>query len=479
MVSSWQKQNQELKDAKYELLAMTADRRGNLTTSWLDPASSSRVFSNLEVSDGRFPSLAAVLPEIAWDEREIHDLFGWIPTGHPDLRPLVRTPRWRQDFFPMMSGGQAPKWLDVEPDLPAKKVEGEGVTIMKVGPTHAGIIESGHFVFSLIGENILHLDAHLFQNHRGAEALLEEKPLQQVAPLVTRVCAADTVSNQANWALALEQLAGFKQSPQLVKERIILLEAERVLSHLNDLAQIPAGVGFQVAHQRALAMKELWQRSLKTLFGHRFLFDTIRPGWARYAPSDTLLADLSKLRSLWIPWKQLVSGHHGFVNRMQGVGKASLDQVIRLGAQGVTARAAGKMFDARQSLPWYSEFFRGPLIQSSGDVQGRFRVRLDELEASLEMIEQAALGLSRTNLQDQKFTPPLTLSGRAVTFTESPHGMNVHDVTLEDGRITRYHMRSASYRNWPLMAQAVAGNGVADFPLINKSFELCYSCTDR
>ncbi len=479
MVSSWQKQNQELKDAKYELLAMTADRRGNLTTSWLDPASSSRVFSNLEVSDGRFPSLAAVLPEIAWDEREIHDLLGWIPVGHPDLRPLVRTPRWRQDFFPMMSGGQAPKWLDVEPDLPAKKVEGEGVTIMKVGPTHAGIIESGHFVFSLIGENILHLDAHLFQNHRGAEALLEEKPLQQVAPLVARVCAADTVSNQANWALALEQLAGFKQSPQLVKERIILLEAERVLSHLNDLAQIPAGVGFQVAHQRALAMKELWQRSLKTLFGHRFLFDTIRPGWARYAPSDTLLADLSKLRSLWIPWKQLVSGHHGFVNRMQGVGKASLDQVIRLGAQGVTARAAGKMFDARQSLPWYSEFFRGPLIQSSGDVQGRFRVRLDELEASLEMIEQAALGLSSTNLQDQKFTPPLTLSGRAVTFTESPHGMNVHDVTLEDRRITRYHMRSASYRNWPLMAQAVAGYGVADFPLINKSFELCYSCTDR
>ena len=226
-------------------------------------------------------------------------------------------------------------------------------------------------------------------------------------------------------------------------------------------------------------MKELWQRSLKTLFGHRFLFDTIRPGWARYAPSDTLLADLSKLRSLWIPWKQLVSGHHGFVNRMQGVGKASLDQVIRLGAQGVTARAAGKMFDARQSLPWYSEFFRGPLIQSSGDVQGRFRVRLDELEASLEMIEQAALGLSSTNLQDQKFTPPLTLSGRAVTFTEAPHGMNVHDVTLEDGRITRYHMRSASYRNWPLLAQAVAGNAVADFPLINKSFELCYSCTDR
>lgn len=479
MAGSWQQQNQELKDARYELLAMTADRRGDLMTSWLDPSSGNHVFFKLEILDGCFPSLATVLPEIAWDEREIHDLFGWIPMGHPDLRPLIRTPRWTQDFFPLRSPKQAPTWLDVEPDLPAQKVEGEGVTIMKVGPTHAGIIESGHFVFSLIGENVLHLDAHLFQNHRGTEALLEEMRLEEVAPLVTRVCAADTVSNQANWALAVEQLAGFKQSPRLVQQRIILLEAERVLSHLNDLAQIPAGVGFQVAHQRALAMKERWQRSLKTLFGHRFLFDTVRPGWASSAPSDAVLADLSELRSLWVPWRQLVSGHHGFRDRMQGVGVTPLNQVVRLGAQGVAARAAGKEFDARKSLPWYSELFRGPVIRTSGDVEGRFRVRLDELEASLQMIEEAALGLSRTNLQEQKFIFPVALSGRAVTFTESPHGMNVHDVTLEEGSVVRYHMRSATYRNWPLVAQAAAGNAVADFPLINKSFELCYSCTDR
>lgn len=479
MSTSWQMRNTEQKGLNHELLALTANRHGNLLASWLNPLDGRQLFLELEVSNGSFPSLASVMPEVAWDEREINDLFGWIPTGHPDLRPLVRTERWPQGFFPLRSLSEPPNWRDVEPDLPSLKVEGEGVTIMKVGPTHAGVIESGHFVFSLMGENVLYLDAHLFQNHRGIEALLETKSVNEVAPLVARVCAADTVSNQTNWALAVEQLAGFAQPPGLVRKRIILLEAERILSHLNDLAQIPAGVGFQVAHQRALAMKESWQRSLKSLYGHRFLFDTVLPGWARSAPSEAVLDAVGKLRSLWVPWRQLVRGHHGFRNRIKGVGVTPLERVVRLGAQGVAARAAGKPFDARQSLPWYRETFQGAVTQGSGDVGARFRVRLEEVEAAMQLIEEAAVRLRETDCQEEEFSLPRELSGRAVTFTESPHGMNVHDVTVAEGRISRYHIRSGTYRNWPLLAQAVAGNAVADFPLINKSFELCYSCNDR
>jgi len=264
-----------------------------------------------------------------------------------------------------------------------------------------------------------------------------------------------------------------------VLRRIILLEAERVLSHLNDLAQIPAGVGFQVAHQRALAMKESWQRSLDALYEHRFLFDTIQPGWARSAPADALLNAINNLRRLWIQWRQLVVGHHGFSDRMSGAGQATLSQVVRMGAQGVAARAAGKTFDARQTITWYEEFFTGPVTGSTGDVKARFTVRLDEVEASLKIMESAAGQLKRERSAKPEILIPQDLSGRIVTFTESPHGLNVHDVSVANGRVFRYHIRSGAFRNWPLLAQTVAGNAVADFPLINKSFELCYSCTDR
>ena len=65
-------------------------------------------------------------------------------------------------------------------------------------------------------------------------------------------------------------------------------------------------------------------------------------------------------------------------------------------------------------------------------------------------------------------------------MTESPRGESIHWVrTGPDGQIDRYRIRSASYCNWPVVALAVPGNMVPDFPLINKSFELCYSCLDR
>jgi Ni,Fe-hydrogenase III component G len=170
----WTEFNLSLKARGSHLSALTAFSDERLEVSWL--VQGSVLIATLDSSASQFPSLAAALPEVAWDEREIHDLFGYLPLDHPDLRPLVRTPRWPADFYPLAAPKVlAPSWQDVQPKNPIRIVDGEGVTVMKVGPTHAGIIESGHFVFSLIGENILDVDLHLFQNHRGVEAALQDR----------------------------------------------------------------------------------------------------------------------------------------------------------------------------------------------------------------------------------------------------------------------------------------------------------------
>lgn len=481
MTERWTSRHRHQKDQGHELLTLTAFRDGTIRSTWLDPQSGQCQDIVGFCVNNHFPALTLALPEVAWDEREIHDLFGFIPDHHPDLRPLVRTPRWPASFFPLRDRAPSPIWDDVEPDLPALTVQGDGIIKMKVGPTHAGIIESGHFVFSLIGENVLALDAHLFQNHRGLEHFLEGQMVGEVSPLVSRICAADSVSHQVNWAMAVEQLAGFEPSLNLQRQRVLLLEAERVTSHLNDLAQIPAGVGFSVAHQKALAMKEAWQRQLFRLFGHRFLFDVVRPGWAHpasTASAEGMLLATRELRQSWRLWRKLVEDHHGLQDRMRGVGITPSKEVTRLGATGVARRAAGQGFDARPLLNAYAEFHPVIVQASSADVDARFRVRLAEVEESLRLIEEAAVRLGHGQPLPA-WTPDDKVSGRAVTFTESPHGLNAHDVTLIEGRVDRYHIRSGTYRNWPLLAQAVSGNAVADFPLINKSFELCYSCTDR
>jgi Ni,Fe-hydrogenase III large subunit len=164
---------------------------------------------------------------------------------------------------------------------------------------------------------------------------------------------------------------------------------------------------------------------------------------------------------------------------MNGVGKTGSEQALRLGAVGVAARATGLAIDARFVTPAYPDLSPQIVTAATGDVAARFLVRLNELEESLRLIE-AASDRIRGPLESVFFRDiPEDLSGHIVTYTESPHGINAHDISLSEGRVARYHIRSGTFRNWPLLAQAVAGNAVADFPLINKSFELCYSCTDR
>ncbi|POB11325.1 NADH-quinone oxidoreductase subunit C [Sulfobacillus sp. hq2] len=479
--AQWIQANEHAKQAKSHLLALTAYSDRRLRSDWLKEDGDMLTYE-VDVADGTFPSLTPSLPEVSWDEREIHDLFGYIPQGHPDMRPLIRTPRWPRKFFPMMM--EAPQFVpDDECDVgnPPRVVDGDGVTIMTVGPTHAGIIESGHFVFSIMGENVLHLDLHLFQNHRGVESWLQGLPVTSVAAVVSRICGADTVSHQVNWTMAVEHLAGQEPRPEVVQQRLLLLESERVLNHLNDLAQIPAGVGFAVANQRAMAMKEMWQRAMHQLTGHRLLFDTVSPHRTVRIEPSLLLTLIAEMRQVWAPWRKWVEGHHGFQDRMAGTGVVTQEEAWRLGAQGVVARASGLGFDARLLTPGYGDLDWTPACESRGDVAARFRVRLHEVEESWRILEQVARNLIGAPDPESSGVGAILpdLSGDITTYTESPHGLNAHVISLDHGRVRRYHVRSGTFRNWPLMVKAVSGGAVGDFPLINKSFELCYSCTDR
>jgi Ni,Fe-hydrogenase III large subunit len=115
---------------------------------------------------------------------------------------------------------------------------------------------------------------------------------------------------------------------------------------------------------------------------------------------------------------------------------------------------------------------------ADGDVKARFLVRIQEIEQSFRLMTRVIQKLQGTSTP-APWDPPDDLDGHAVAYAESPHGLNAHVVAVANGKIRRYHVRSGSPRNWPLLAVAVAGNAVGDFPLINKSFELCYSCLDR
>jgi Ni,Fe-hydrogenase III large subunit len=407
-------------------------------------------------------SVVDFLPAAEWDEREAHDLHGLRFRGHEPLRPLIAQP-------PDTSSWTVP-------------VDGEGVHEVAVGPIHAGVIESGHFRFHVVGERILLLDLRLFYKHRGLQRAAEGRELADGIVFAQRACGACAVANSVAYALACESVLGLASSRELRRVRTILLELERLYNHLNDIAAICAGVGFATGNMAFAALKERAMRLNLALAGHRFLFGSIEVGRSRLGLSparvDLARAELLELRhDTARAWRE-IQFSPSVQGRLDGVGVLARDDAARLGAVGPVARASGLRRDTRADSPglWYGSSFAAAVPPAAGgDVAARLEVRALELVDVFSMLEEllsAPIHPDRANLAG-----PAASIG--VARVESPRGETGCVVEPEEHRVRRLHLRTGSYANWPALAAAAAGNLLPDFPLVNKSFELCYACADR
>jgi Ni,Fe-hydrogenase III large subunit len=420
-----------------------------------------RVLTTVAAGD-ELPSIVELVPAAEWDEREAHDLYGLRFRGHEPLRPLVAHPV------------NTPSWT-----VP---VEGEGVHEVAVGPVHAGVIESGHFRFHAVGERILHLDPRLFYKHRGLERAAEGRELVDGLAFAQRACGACAVANSVAYAQASEFALGLVPSREMRRARTLLLELERLYNHLNDIAAVCAGVGFAAGNMAFAALKERAMRLNDSLAGHRFLFGSVEVGASALdPPSPALERARGELRELGQDtarvWRE-IQFSASVQARLEGVGVLARDDALRLGAVGPAARAAGVRSDTRAASPglWYGSSF-SPVVPpgARGDVAARLEVRALELVEIFSMLEDLFSGPVRPGAASPDGAP----SAVGVARVESPRGETVCAVENDGSLLKRFHLRTGSYANWPALAFATAENLLPDFPLINKSFELCYACVDR
>lgn len=434
-----------------------------------------------------FPSLVPVTPAAAWYEREIHDLFGLKPVGHPDLRPLVLHENWPRNLYPLRKDfdtNQVVEDAQGHYDIPG--VKGEGVFEVPVGPIHAGIIEPGHFRFSQAGENIINLEAKLFFTHRGIEKAVEGLPVDTSFYQVERICGACTVSHALAFSQAVEKIAGITLPQRSEFIRVLVAELERLYNHVSDVGNLCAGVGFAVGISHGSRVKELLMRLNELITGNRFLRGIVAPGGVTLDITDDMAARIeTALQMVETDFKELVdilqrSG--AFLNRINTTGVLPYQAALDLAVVGVGARASGVDADLRRDFPYsiYDKLdFKVPVHQS-GDVAARLWVRTDEVIQTISIIRQVLRVLPSEDGQLKIPIPKLPKYASALGWSESARGGNLHWLMVgEDNTIYRLFVRSASYANWPALTVATPGNIIPDFPLINKSFELCYACIDR
>jgi Ni,Fe-hydrogenase III large subunit len=414
------------------------------------------------VPSGAIDTVVDLFATAGQDEREAHDSYGLRFDGHEPLRPVLDH--------------------SAEPEAWTVPVEGHDPYQVAVGPIHAGVIESGHFRFTVVGERVLHLDLHLFYKHRGLESAAEGRPLSDGLAYAQRACAACAVTNTVAYAQACESALGLAPDRNLRRARTLLLELERLYNHLHDISAICAGVGFAPGSMAFAAFKERAQRLNQRLAGHRFLFDTVmlasstlRIGQAdARAACEELGALDDEQRAMWRELRFAGSVQ----DRLGDVGQLTWEDAVRLGTVGPSARAAGVRQDTRSESPRlsYGGFVPATPEQPSGDVAARLDMRQVELKQTFAILDELLSGnLAPGGVK----TLNVPLSDIGVARVESPRGETVCTVQTDGSTIGRLHLRTGSYANWPSVAYAARENLLPDFPLINKSFELCYACADR
>ena len=411
---------------------------------------------------GKIDTLIDLFAAAEWDEREAHDRYGLRFDGHEPLRPLIDHP------------AEIEAWT-----VP---IHGHDAHHVAVGPIHAGVIESGHFRFAVVGERILHLDLRLFFKHRGLQLAAEQRSLADGLRHAQRACAACAVTNAVAYAQACESALGVTPDRQLRQARTLLLELERLYNHLNDISAICAGVGFAPGAMAFAAFKERAQRLNGRLAGHRFLFDTVAlaASTLRIGGADSLAAreELDALhQEEGRVWRELRFAA-SLQDRLDGVGVLTRADAERLGAVGPVARAAGLRQDTRSESPrlGYPSFTSATLKRPIGDVSARLNIRQVELDQTFAKLDELLAGRIAPGGVKATGIPEASLG---LARVESPRGETVCAVQTDGHTVERLHLRTGSYANWPVLAHACRESLLPDFPLINKSFELCYACVDR
>jgi Ni,Fe-hydrogenase III large subunit len=431
-----------------------------------------------------YPGIADLFPCAARMQRAAADLTG-IRATDPDSRPWLRHAAWPAAHHPLAepTADYRPVGTPTADQYPFVRVSGDGVHEIAVGPVHAGIIEPGHFRFSIVGEKVLRLEERLGYVHKGIERLFTKTKLLEGHRLAARVSGDSAVAYSWAYCQALEGMSGTTVPARPLWLRALALESERIANHLGDLGALGNDAGFAFGLAQFSRLKELWLRELQNALGQRYLFGFVVPGGvsrdAEHEPLVALVACAQMLSREAAAIRTIYDEHAGVRDRFAGAGTVTAGLARQLGLIGLAGRGSGQDFDLRVDLPCdpYGEIAVRKFVRADGDVAARVAVRFDELFESLRLVTDIVERLPRGDSSAGAAAPPAGSAG--IGLVEGWRGPVMVALSAgADGYVARCHPHDPSWQNWPVLEHAVIGNIVPDFPLINKSFNLSYSGHD-
>ena len=426
-----------------------------------------------------YPSLTAENSKFHMFEREIAEQFAIRPLDHPWLK-MVRyhaNYRGKTDIF------NNDYTEDIPGNYPWFTVDGESIHEVAVGPVHAGIIEPGHFRFQCAGEEVLHLEIQLGYQHRGVEKLLQQngQALSRLPGICESIAGDTAVGHSLCHSQAIEALAGLNVSGDAKIIRSVALELERISNHIGDLAALSGDVAFNPPLNYFGRIRGEFLNLLLTLAGNRFGKGLVRPGGLSFPVlseqrriiCDKIAEETPGIANVC----DLLFSAYTVIARFEHTGTVPRSLAEQLGLVGYSGRASGLSYDARVTYPTEAyDMVEGNVnTRTRGDVYSRANVRREEIMHSLRIIPELLNSAADTAAVPLPPSHSLTPDSFVVTINEAWRGEVSHCLlTGEDGSILRYKVKDPSFHNWTGLAMSLRNQGISDFPLCNKSFNLSY-----
>jgi Ni,Fe-hydrogenase III large subunit/Ni,Fe-hydrogenase III component G len=436
----------------------------------------------------RVESISDAVPAANWAEREFRDLVGIEPVGHAHPKRLVLPDGWPEGAHPLRKDvpwNAVPEGFDDEREFGFDEPP-EGCVVVPFGPFHPTLDEPAHFRLYVEGETVRGCEYRGFMVHRGIEKLAESVLTYNEIPVMAeRICGICGCVHNVAYAQAVESAVGLRAPPRAEFLRTLMLELERLHSHLLWVGLACHIVGFDTLFMQSFRIREPVMWIAEKITGNRKTYGLCVVGGVHRDLTPEMGAELrqvlDRLEAEWRAVTAAVLKDRNIQKRTCGIGVADRKLVKEAALIGPMARAAGVDIDCRRDHPYaaYDRVDFEVITAEDGDVWSRIVVRANEVFESIKIMRQCLEkmedGPIQLSIQDE-----LPAGRLGMSSVEAPRGEAHHFViTGENNRPRRWRVRAPTYQNLQAVPAMIKDQQLADMTISLASIDPCFSCTDR
>ncbi|MEW6410893.1 MAG: NADH-quinone oxidoreductase subunit D [Candidatus Zixiibacteriota bacterium] len=358
--------------------------------------------------------------------------------------------------------------------------------VVNMGPHHPSTHGVCRLLLTMDGEKVMAIEPYIGYLHRAIEKICENRTYHQCIPILDRFEYVTAMSCNYVFALAAEKLAQIEVPERAEYLRVIMLELNRIASHLIFFGTTAMDIGALTPFLYALREREYIMDLFEMTCGQRLTYNYIRIGGvSRDIPAEFVPKCREAIKIIGekvLEYEALLNGNPIWKARTIGIGHLPKQLAIDYAVSGPILRAAGVDFDLRRDDPYsiYDRFDFEIPVRHNSDVFDRYMLRLDEIKQSIKIISQALDGLPEGDITAKvpmKFKPP---AGEVYSRIENSRGeMGVYILSDGSEKPVRVKTRGGSYNHLQALPHFATGGLIADLVAIFASFDVIMPEVDR